>query len=198
VAGAGDHGIVEEAERVADEVGLQQLTIAALSQRLGVRQPSLYKHIDGMDGLQRSIALRAKNELADTLARAAVGRSCGDAIVSMSQAYRRWAHEHPGRYAATQRAPLAGDSDDEAASLAAAQVVFDVLAGYELHDDEAVDATRALRSALHGFVSLEAGGWLRPPARRRPQLRPARERPSDCAVRLANAGFGDFAVTSSR
>jgi AcrR family transcriptional regulator len=107
VAGAGDHGIVEEAERVADEVGLQQLTIAALPQRLGVRQPSFYKHIDGMDGLQRSIALRAKNELADTLARAAVGRSCGDAIVSMSQA---------------------------------------------------VDASLALRSALHGSVSLEAGG----------------------------------------
>jgi hypothetical protein len=41
VAGAGDHGIVEEAERVADEVGLQQLTTAALPQPLGVLQPPL-------------------------------------------------------------------------------------------------------------------------------------------------------------
>jgi hypothetical protein len=38
------------------------------------------------------------------------------------------------------------------------QVVFNVLASYELRDDDAVDATRALRSGLHGFVSLESSG----------------------------------------
>jgi hypothetical protein len=76
----------------------------------------------------------------------------------MSKAYRQWAREHPGRYMAAQRAPAPGDADDEAASRAATQVVFDVLAGYQLHDDDAVDATRALRSALHGFVTLEAAG----------------------------------------
>jgi len=35
-----------------------------------------------------------------------------------------------------------------------------VLAGYGLTGDDAIDATRAMRSALHGFVSLEqAGGF---------------------------------------
>jgi len=72
--------VLEEAERVADEVGLSQLTLACLAARLGVRQPSLYKHIDGMDGLQRGLAVRAKNELAAILARAAIGRERGDAI----------------------------------------------------------------------------------------------------------------------
>ena len=33
-----------------------------------------------------------------------------------------------------------------------------MLRGYGLTDDDAVDATRALRSALHGFVALEAAG----------------------------------------
>ena len=37
-------------------------------------------------------------------------------------------------------------------------VVTEVLAGYHLRDDDAIDATRALRSALHGFVTLELGG----------------------------------------
>lgn len=157
-AGLTEALVVEEAERLADEVGLSRLTLAALAERLNVRQPSLYKHIDGMGGLQRSIAVRAKNELAETFARATVGRARGDAIVSMSQAYRAWAIEHPGRYAATQRAPVPGDVDDEAASHAVLQVVTDVLAGYELRDDDAIDAARALRSALHGFVTLETEG----------------------------------------
>jgi hypothetical protein len=39
--------------------------------------------------------------------------------------------------------------------LASVEVVRDILAGYELQDDDAVDAVRALRAALHGFVSLE-------------------------------------------
>jgi AcrR family transcriptional regulator len=156
-AGLTEARVIEEAERIVDEVGLSSLTLAALARRLKVRQPSLYKHISGMDGVQRSIALRAKCELAAVLGRAAVGRARGDAIVSMSHAYRAWALKHPGRYAATQRAPIAGDVEDEQASATVVQVAFDVMAGYELHDDDAVDAIRALRSALHGFVTLEAG-----------------------------------------
>jgi AcrR family transcriptional regulator len=156
-AGLTEARVIEEAERIVDEVGLSSLTLAALARRLEVRQPSLYKHISGMEGVQRSIALRAKRELAAVLGRAAVGRARGDAIVSMSHAYRAWALKHPGRYAATQRAPIAGDVADEQATATVVQVAFDVMAGYELHDNDAVDAIRALRSALHGFVTLEAG-----------------------------------------
>ncbi len=157
-AGLNEARVVTEAEELADEVGLPGLTLAAVAQRLGVRQPSLYKHIDGMDGLQRSIAMRAKNELASTLTRATAGRSRADAILSMSHAYRAWAHRHPGRYAAIQRASAAGDVEAIATDLAVVQIVADVLAGYHLDGDDAIDATRALRAALHGFVTLETSG----------------------------------------
>jgi len=150
--------VVEEAERLADEVGLARMTLAALAARLGVRQPSLYKHIEGTDGLLRSISVRAKNELAYVLARAAVGRERADAVTSIANAYRAWALEHPGRYAAAQSAPAPGDSEDQAASIAIVQLVTDILAGYRLGGDDAIDATRALRSALHGFITLESSG----------------------------------------
>ena len=150
--------MVAEAERMADDAGLGQLSLTALAERLGVRQPSIYKHIDSMAGLRRSISVRAKAELGDVLARAAVGRSGADAIRSMSQAYRTWALAHPGRYEAAQVAPAPGDADDEAVSQAVVQICADVLAAYELHGDDAIDAIRALRSTLHGFVALEAGG----------------------------------------
>jgi AcrR family transcriptional regulator len=157
-AGLTETRVVEEGERIADEVGLSGLTLAGLAERLGVRQPSLYKHVAGIDGLRRSIALRAKTELAGVLRRATVGRARGDAISSMARAYRAWATEHPGRYAAAQRAPVRGDLEDERASADVVQVAFDVMAGYDLRDDDAVDAIRGLRAALHGFVALEAAG----------------------------------------
>ena len=58
---------------MADEVGLNSLTLAALATRLGVRQPSLYKHIDSMAGLHRDIAVHAKRDMGEVLARASVG-----------------------------------------------------------------------------------------------------------------------------
>lgn len=156
--------VIEEAERIADEIGLSRLTLAAVADRFGVRQPSLYKHIEGMDGLQRSISIRAKHELANVLARAAVGRERGNAITAISHAYRAWAQQHPGRYAAVQRPPAPDDSDDLAASEAAMHILVDVLTAYRLRDEDAIDAIRALRSTLHGFITLEAAGSFALPA----------------------------------
>ena len=157
-AGLSELVVIEEAERLVDEVGLPRLRQADLAARLGVRQPSLYKHIQSSDALVRSISIRAKNELEYVLARAAVGRERADALNAISNAYRAWALEHPGRYAALQTAVTEGDIEDEAASLSLLQVVLDVLAGYKLADDDAIDAARALRSALHGFITLESSG----------------------------------------
>lgn len=157
-AGLSPDRVVDAAAELADEIGLQQLTLAALAQRLGVRQPSLYKHIDSLAGLRRSISLQAKHELGDVLIRAAVGRSGSDAIHSMSRAYRAWGLLHPARYTAAQWIAGPHDEEDAAASLAAIQIIADVLTAYELEGDDAIDAIRAFRSTLHGFVSLEAAG----------------------------------------
>jgi AcrR family transcriptional regulator len=155
-AGLTPERIIAEAEDLADEVGLTRLTLAELANRLGVRLPSLYKHVSGMDGLQRAMSVRAKLELAEVLGRSAVGRSGDDAVRSMAAAYRAWATEHPGRYAGTVRAALPGDEAEESAGAAATGIVLDVIAGYHLAGADAVDAARAIRSALHGFITLEA------------------------------------------
>ena len=95
-AGLNEAVVIAEAERIADEVGLGHLTMAAVAERLGVRQPSLYKHVANMADLQRSLALRAKWDLAGTLGRAAVGRARGDAVLSIAHAYRAF-REGPSR-----------------------------------------------------------------------------------------------------
>src|SRR5580693_9231029 len=156
---------------MADEVGLSRLTLAALADRLGVRYPSLYKHVDGMDGLQRGIAVRAKNELAGTLARATVGRARGDAIASLSYAYRNWALQHPGRYAAAQRVPTPGDTEAEAADWASVEIIGDVLAGYDLHGWVTLETTfvhpanidRSFDRLVQGLATALAS-WASQPA----------------------------------
>lgn len=152
--------VVEEAVRLVDEVGLDRLTLASLAQRLGVALPSLYKHIRGLDALRQKVSAFATAEFAERLGDAAVGRAGTDAIRAVAAAYREYARRHPGRYLTTQWVPDADDPQHVAAGNRAVGVVYAILRGYGLSGDEAVHATRALRSALHGFVVLEnAGGF---------------------------------------
>lgn len=150
--------VVAKAAELADEVGLARLTLALVAQRLGVALPSLYKHVKGLDALQQKLSALATDELAAELSAAAVGRAKSDAVHAVADAYRSYARRHPGRYPATQRVPDPADPAHVRAAARAVETIYAVLAGYGLSGDDAVDATRALRSALHGFVSLEVAG----------------------------------------
>jgi AcrR family transcriptional regulator len=148
--------IVNEALLVADELGWNELTLASLANRLGVKLPSLYKHVDGLESVRQQAAVRAKSELLDELTRSVAARGGPDAVRAVAIAYRNWACAHPGRYSATLRAPTS--VDDTAVSDALVDLVFRILASVGVHDADLVHCARTMRAALHGFVSLEAAG----------------------------------------
>jgi AcrR family transcriptional regulator len=150
--------VVAQAARIADADGLDAVTLARVAGELGVRAPSLYNHVEGHDGLLRGLAVRGVRELTAALRTAAVGRSGADALAATARAYRAFAHAHPGLYAATVTAPATGDPEHRAAAQETVEVVFAVLRGWSLDGDDAVHAARAFRSAIHGFVGLEAAG----------------------------------------
>ncbi len=89
---------------VADSEGLDALTLARLAERLGVRTPSLYNHVDGLPGLRRALALLGRRELAARLGRVAIGKAGDEAVAALGHAYRAFVIERPGLYAATARA----------------------------------------------------------------------------------------------
>ncbi|MEV4419832.1 TetR-like C-terminal domain-containing protein [Patulibacter sp. NPDC049589] len=158
--------VVDAAVAIADAEGLPALTLARLAAELGVRTPSLYHHVDGLDGAHRAVALRGMRDLGTALRDAAIGRSGPGALTALADAYRAYALAHPGAYAATQRAPTADDAELRAAAERTTEVVFAVVRHWERDDEELVHLVRAVRSALHGFVALESGGGFGLPAPR--------------------------------
>ncbi|MFE9200831.1 TetR/AcrR family transcriptional regulator [Micromonospora sp. NPDC007230] len=157
-AGLTPAAVVREAAVLADEVGYDRLTLAALAGRLGVALPSLYKHVKGVDDLHRKLAVLATAEIATELTAAAAGRAGDDALRAVAAAYRGYARRHPGRYPAIQRAPDPADPEHVAAAERAVGAIYAILRGYDLTGDAAVDATRMFRAAVHGFSTLEAAG----------------------------------------
>lgn len=147
--------VVQVAVALADDMGFEAVTLAAVAERLGIRIPSLYNHVDGLTGLRDGMTLWAFQTLQAELQRAAVGKSGDDAIRAVADAYRRFAHAHRGVYIATVRAPTPDQPELQAAGQAIVDTVAQVLAHYRLEPTELIHAVRALRSLMHGFVHLE-------------------------------------------
>ncbi|MEU0546285.1 WHG domain-containing protein [Micromonospora sp. NPDC005979] len=144
---------------LADEVGFDQVTVSALARRFDVKVPSLYSHLKNSQDLRIRIALFALKELADRVADAVAGRAGRDALAAFADAYRDYAREHPGRYAAT-RLRLDRETAAASAGVQHAQMARAILRGYGLDEPDATHAVRMLGSVFHGYVSLElAGGF---------------------------------------
>ena len=150
--------MVRAAAELADAAGLDSVTVATVAARLGIQAPSLYNHVAGLAGLRRDLALAGLAGLTRRLERATVGKSGDQALEALAWAYRAYAREHPGTYAAAQRAPEEGDSAWRAAGADVVGLVVAVLASYGMEGDDALHATRGLRSLMHGFIALEAAG----------------------------------------
>ncbi|MBO9533978.1 MAG: WHG domain-containing protein [Solirubrobacteraceae bacterium] len=148
--------VVQAACDMADAEGLEATTLSALARALGIQPPSLYRHIDSYGALIAAIAARGLEDLRERLSSAAAGRSGPTAVHAVADAYRAYAHEHPGRYAATTAFGTIRGHD---AYGTAGQAILDVLSAtlreWDLDDPARIDAIRGLRAALHGFVSLE-------------------------------------------
>ena len=153
--------VVEAAAALADEEGFEELSLTRLAGRLGVRKPSLYNHVAGIEGVRRELVLIGMRELGRALTRATVGVSGGAAVIALGHAYRDFVKERPGLYAATVRSYRAyapEDPDLQAAEGEALDTVLTVLASCGIRDEEAVHAARGLRAVAHGFATLEASG----------------------------------------
>ncbi|HEY8528241.1 MAG TPA: WHG domain-containing protein [Paenibacillaceae bacterium] len=157
-AGLDQQTVVQIAAELADGHGLENLTLAMLAQKLGIRTPSLYNHVNGLPELRRKLTLYGLNRLRDALARAAMGRSGDEALRAMAEAYLAFARKHPGLYEATQRSLDRRDAEVEQAAAEAIEPVLRVLEAYGLQGEAAIHTVRGFRSLLHGFADIERQG----------------------------------------
>ncbi|MEZ4708227.1 MAG: WHG domain-containing protein [Caldilineaceae bacterium] len=159
--------VVEAAAALIDEAGdPAALSLKTLAAALGVRVPSLYNHVDGLDGLTRAVALWGLQQMLMELRNAAVGKAGRTALIAVAHRYRAFVQAHPGVYPLTLRAPAADDAEMSAVSNDLVGLVLLLLAPFGLHDADALHEVRILRSLLHGFVSLEAAGGFGLPLER--------------------------------
>ncbi|WP_439024280.1 TetR/AcrR family transcriptional regulator [Bacillus halotolerans] len=152
-AGLHQKMIIETAAEIADQEGINGVTLAALSKKMNVRPPSLYNHISGLQGIRTELAVSGLTRLFDQMADSVKEQKGESALLSLGDAYVGFAVENPGYYEAT----LLKIQDERAESLSnqIVRLVTKLLidSGYA-NEQTVIHATRGLRSLLHGFATL--------------------------------------------
>jgi AcrR family transcriptional regulator len=133
---------IDAAERILEREGSDAVTMRRLADELGIRAPSLYKHLANKAEILTALQERALSRLGDTLAAAR-----GD-LPGLAQAYRRWALDHPRLYELSARFPIDRDRLTPGVEDAAAAPLIRATGGN-------IAAARALWGLAHGLVDLE-------------------------------------------
>lgn len=157
-AGLDRQTLVIKAAEIADTEGIEAVTLASLAARLGVRSPSLYNHINGLQDLRTELAIYGLEELFTVMSQAAEGLSGDAAVMAMGRAYVDFARRRPGLYETTLRAPEQANTLLEHAGNQILELIILVMKDYQLGEEGELHAVRGLRSILHGFASLEQKG----------------------------------------
>lgn len=147
--------VAAAAGELADSLGLERLTVAAVARHFGVADASLYGHVRSREALLHQVAVRAAAAFADRLALGVAGRSGRQALTGFADAYRAFAVAHPGQYAATQLQLPAEVGSDSQGHLRMIELSYATLRGYRIEEPDLTDAIRFVRSTLHGFAALE-------------------------------------------
>lgn len=162
-AGLDTRTVIEAAAVLVDELGAEQLSLALLAQRLGVRKPSLYNHISSLAALKYQVVVQNKREVLAALKLALAEKSGMAAMFALTEAYRAYAQAHPGLYALGEQLH-ATEKDTEL--LTVEEEIFacvkTVVAPYQLSEEEINTAILGVCSIIEGFLSLELGGNLPP------------------------------------
>jgi AcrR family transcriptional regulator len=96
--------VVATGRRLLEEEGPEALTMRRLAERLGIRAPSLYKHLPGKPALEAAIIATGLEESAAAFEAAVDGPP--DPLPALAAAYRGFALDHPHLYRLMHNGPL--------------------------------------------------------------------------------------------
>jgi AcrR family transcriptional regulator len=154
--------IVRAARALLEEDGLDAVVMSAVAARVGVRGPSLYKHVSDRSALVRAIGDQVTTELRATLDSAmSTGDPAAD-LRALAHAYRAFVHANPNGYGLLF-AHLEPDLQPDPAAVAdlGRPIVAAVARMIGDAGPSALEAGRTVAAWAHGFVSMELAGGFR-------------------------------------
>jgi AcrR family transcriptional regulator len=146
--------IVAAARELLEAEGREGLSMRRVAERVGIRAPSIYKHLPDKQALEAALISEGFAEWAEVFETAV--RAADDPLAALTRAYRDYALRHPHLYRLMTERPLARHQlAPGVEERAAAQIV---------HTIGDPDGARAMWAFAHGMTILELNGRFPPGA----------------------------------
>lgn len=158
-----DHdSIVRTARTLIERDGVEALSLAKVAAELGIKAPSLYRHIESKNSLLQAVIeqtylalFQAYDEALDSS-----NESPTEKMLNMSRAQRSFAHENPNTYMlayTTQNPELTTNPEMLLERAILIQTILLEISG----EDQSLSALRGSLALVHGFIMLELNGQFR-------------------------------------
>jgi AcrR family transcriptional regulator len=148
--------IVAAARAILEEQGVEALSMRHIAERLGIRAPSLYKHVPDKQALEAAIISAGFEEQAARF-EDALEHAPEDPLGALALAYREFARDHPHLYRLMTDRPLPRDQLVPGVEARASLPLYHA-AG------ESLDLARAAWAFAHGMTILELNQRFPPDA----------------------------------
>ena len=133
--------VIKATSDLADEKGLNNVSLKAVAQKLNIRTPSLYNHIESLDNLLLEVAHNGMRE----------------AIKLVSIEYLNYMIEHPGVYETIQWAVWHGTEETATIFNNYLSLLTTLIQSCSLNKDKTLEILNMLTGIIHGYTTLQLG-----------------------------------------
>lgn len=157
-AGLDEGTIIERAAKLANEAGLEKVTLKLLAEDLQVKSPSLYNYISGLDDLKEKIMLYGWKQMEQRIVGSVIGIAGYDAVRAACRAFYGYATENPGIFHAMLWYNKFQDEKSMAATERLFDILFRIMAPMHISQKDCNHMIRTFRAFLEGYALLVNNG----------------------------------------
>jgi AcrR family transcriptional regulator len=151
--------IIETARMLLERDGVENLALGNVASELGIKAPSLYRHIESKGALLHEVIENTYQHLFQAYDQALenAGEDPAEQLLDLAQAQRAFAHANSNTYMlayAVQNPELRADPNMLLERAISVQKIMVKISG----EENSLPALRGLLALIHGYIMLELNG----------------------------------------
>lgn len=149
-----DELIIKTSARIANKVGIDNMSLKIIAEELNIKSPSLYNHIKNLDEIKQRLMVYGWKQMEEKMLDSAVGVAGYEALRNMCYAFYDYATNNKGVFNAMLWYNKYENIEKENATTRLFNMLFKVMKSLDISDDNINHIVRTLRGFLEGFSLL--------------------------------------------
>lgn len=149
-----DELVIETSAKLSNKVGLENLSLKMIAEKLNIKSPSLYNHISSLDNIKERLMIYGWKQIENKMIYSSVGVSGYEALKNMCYAFYDYATNNKGIFTAMLWYNKYENEEKKNTTTRLFDMLFKVMNSLNIRDDNINHIIRTLRSFLEGFSLL--------------------------------------------